>query len=201
MILKVLYCMLGALLLFILLIDFGLSSKSRFRKKVRESKIYDAISNVIFSLALAIATIYLTPEINQGFEHQKMRSEYLLGVLNNIKSDTLNLYIDVQEFIDTKTYNPELERQIKQGILTLRYRAEEVEALVGRDKTLNEFLASLECLSKNLTTDSNHRFICLVKFTNASHDMNAYLAKKTHIVYDDSNETVDINNKEELQDK
>lgn len=170
----------------IIWVDFFMSTKSNFRKKIKDSKLYDTVPGVVFSLCLGLVTIFLTPKINQQFEQRKIRSEYLLGILNNLKTDTLTLYMDVQELSENSSDNNDRVKKIKQDILKLRYRAKEVEALVGKNQAVQNFESSLDCINKNLTTDKKQRFYCLMQFTQDAQTISINLAEKSYIKVNNS---------------
>lgn len=177
-----LFIIIGGILFLIVCIDFIMPDRWAFTKKIKKSKIYDVVPGVVFSLCLGLVTIYLTPRINQKFEQQKIGSEYLLGILNNLKTDTLTLYMDVQELTDCLENITEPERKVKQDILKLRYRAEEIEALIGQDDALQEFSTSLTCIRKNLTPENREkRYECLSDFIKATKKLSISIVDKSHI--------------------
>lgn len=171
----------ACLLFGIFYVDFIMSERSGLKKKIKESKFYDVVPGVAFSACLAFLTMFLTPIINKRFEQQKVGSEYLLSILNNVKTDTLNLYMNVRELNETSESVADIIKKIKQDILKLRYRATEIEALIGKNDILKDFLSSLDCIDKNLEKDKEQRFLCLISFTQASQTINISLAEKSHI--------------------
>lgn len=154
----------------LLMMYFTQNSKSRWAKIIKQSG-----DNAILVIIISACSIFIGPQLNQRFEEQRIRSEYVLDNLKNLKVDTLQFFNDVQKLSNNPLNAPYV--QIEQDGLKLRYRLLEIESIFGKNAYTEEFQKSLTMVLSNIKDTPESRYKYLGRFILASKNLTIYLAK------------------------
>lgn len=147
------------------------------------SFLYESETPLIIAIILSVASLFVGPYLNQRFEEQRIRSEYVLDNLKNLKLDTLQLFNDIQRLNNDKL-NPTYA-QIENDGLRLRYRILEIESILGKNQFIDEFQVSLTTVLNNLHDKPEKRYIYVNRFIIASRNLSIFLAKNANIAAKD----------------
>lgn len=134
---------------------------------------------LIIAVFIAIVSITVGPYLNNYFEQQRIKSEYILDNLKNLKLDTLQLFSNIQRLNKDKL-NPTYI-QIENDGLRLRYRVLEIESILGENQYTKEFQNNLTILLNNLQSSPDKRYIYLSNFVVSSRNLSIYLSKVANI--------------------
>lgn len=166
---------------FISLIILGYLARKRKWKIFKI--LYKSENPLIIAILLSIATLFVGPYLNQCFEEQRIKSEYILDNLKNLKLDTLQLFSNIQKLNNDKL-NPTF-LQIENDGLRLRYRILEIESVLGENQFTKEFQNNLTTLLQNIHEEPTKRYIYLGNFVTSSRNLSIYLAKVANIASDE----------------
>lgn len=145
--------------------------------------LYQTETPLIVAIFIAIVSITVGPYLNSYFEQQRIKSEYILDNLKNLKLDTLQLFSNIQRLNKDKL-NPTYI-QIENDGLRLRYRVLEIESILGENQYTKEFQNNLTILLNNLQSSPNKRYIYLSNFVVSSRNLSIYLSKVANIADED----------------
>lgn len=141
--------------------------------------LYQTETPLIIAVFIAIVSITVGPYLNNYFEQQRIKSEYILDNLKNLKLDTLQLFSNIQRLNKDKL-NPTYI-QIENDGLRLRYRVLEIESILGENQYTKEFQNNLTILLNNLQSSPDKRYIYLSNFVVSSRNLSIYLSKVANI--------------------
>ena len=127
--------------------------------------------------------MYLGIRSIDSTQQQRIKSEYILDNLKNLKLDTLQLFSNIQRLNKDKL-NPTYI-QIENDGLRLRYRVLEIESILGENQYTKEFQNNLTILLNNLQSSPDKRYIYLSNFVVSSRNLSIYLSKVANIADED----------------
>lgn len=145
--------------------------------------LYQTETPLIVAIFIAIVSITVGPYLNSYFEQQRIKSEYILDNLKNLKLDTLQLFSNIQRLNKDKL-NPTYI-QIENDGLRLRYRVLEIESILGESQYTKEFQNNLTILLNNLQSSPDKRYIYLSNFVISSRNLSIHLSKVANIADED----------------
>lgn len=141
--------------------------------------LYQTETPLIVAIFIAIVSITVGPYLNRYFEQQRIKSEYILDNLKNLKLDTLQLFSNIQRLNKDKLNSTYI--QIENDGLRLRYRVLEIESIMGESQYTKEFQNNLTILLNNLQSSPDKRYMYLSNFVLSSRNLSIYLSKVAEI--------------------
>lgn len=147
------------------------------------------ISLLIF-IATAWGTYYLSPNLNDQFEKQKIKSSYIVENLNSFNSLSRDLISQVSLFnnamLDRRMIDPEVKQAIQTQITQLQWRALELDIIFDDAESVNvivKYKANLDLLRREIgsvrTVDDVSRVNAAVEdFADSSFKVIDILAKR-----------------------
>lgn len=153
---------------------------------------------LILMIIFTVIVYLVCPKINQTFEEQKIRNQYIIDNLNNLKNDTQEMFKFIMACNASETARKNNLANVKNIEMKLQYRAIELEIIFGKNKNIDEFKNSLYRLKKLYGIDIKKlkytererigilRACYLENFVDKSRNMTYLLARKANLIIQDN---------------